>query len=584
MVMNNLIKSILLSAFVLSSTLVLAQRDTTNTGAIDTERLIIVKPYSPTVSDAVKPKQHPQKETGEVLERQPVSYNIFSVPVASTFKPEKGKASSLQQIKAPDLYDTYIALGLGNYFNAFAEVYSTIALNDWQNMTIGLDHHSSQGGIGDLRYGKKDKFYDTKLSVGFNGEEEYFFWGVNIGLLHQHYNWYGAFDDWKNLDYSSLPYGDMEALKPKHNYTGVFLDGDLNFKDMVFDKVGLHYHHFGDDFHGSENHIKINPKLVFPVMDENISVDIFGDYLSGSFGRAIKNEKGYSWLTAGISPSYNYDYDIFSFNLGVNVVYSNDSKFKRDDVYIYPKVKASLDVAGDYFKLYGGVEGDLEQNNYHQLAQQNPYLSPDLLIAPTNTQYNAFFGVKGKLVEGFHYDIRGNYQSQKDKALFTANPGAITRFDASTDGPKWNRFDSFSVIYDNIKTFSLHGGLEYTYNNDFSMSLKADYHDYDSEYMEKAWNLPKLEAAFTTDYRISDHWGIGADFFYVGKRYDFLNTLTERVSVDDYFDANFRLTYKLNDYIGFFAKGHNILNQKYQRWYGYDVQQAQILVGLEVQF
>ncbi len=583
--MRNLIKSILSGVVVLYSASLLAQQDTTNTGAIDTERLIIVKPYSPTVSDAVKPKQSPTREEHADVERKSVSYNIFSVPVASTFKPDKGSAKALQKSKAPDLYNTYVALGLGNYFNAFAELYSTIEVNQNQSLILGLNHHSSQGGINGLRFDNSDKFYNTRANIGFHAQEDYYYWGVNVELLHQLYNWYGAF--------TPTPVDENSAhLKPKHNYTGVFLDGELIFDEMIFDKIDLHYHHFADDFHGKEDHLKVAPRFVFPTNDNNISVDLFGEYLNGAFGHALINTESYGWFNAGVRPSYNYDYGPFSFSLGAELIYSADTKHEKNKIHFYPKVKASYDLAEDYLKLYAGVDGDLDQNDYYKFTQKNPFLAPDLAIAPTNTNYNIFAGVKGRLSEGLHYDIRANYKSQKDKALFSANPGILSYPDLYNGGTlnssfKWNRYDTFSVLYDDVRTVALQGSLDYTFSNQFSMAVKAAVYDYDAKSMKKAWNLPNLEATYLVDYNISDRWSIGADFFYVGKRHDFLdfqNTLTQQVGVDGYFDANFRLNYQISDQFGLFANGNNLFNDRYDRWYGYEVQGIQLLLGLEIQF
>lgn len=575
--MRNLVKSILSGVILVYSTALLAQQDTTNAGAIDTERLIIVKPYSPTVSDAVKPKQAPSKEESADLERKSVSYNIFSVPVASTFEPDKGSASTLQKIKAPNLYNTYVALGLGNYLNAFAELYSTIEVSKNQNLTLGLQHHSTQGGIKGLRFDKEDKFYNTRADIGFHSQEDYYYWGINVGLLHQQYNWYGAFTD-TPIDET------IAGVHPRHNYTGIFLEGDLIFDDMVFDKVNLQYHHFADDFHGQEDHIKITPRFVFPTNDSNISIDLFGEYLNGDFGHALVNTRSYGWFDAGVRPSYNYDYGDFSFSLGAEAIYSVDTKNEENKIHFYPKVKASYSIAEDYLKLYGGVNGDLDQNNYYEFSQQNPFLSPDLFIAPTNTQYDIFFGTKGRLSEGLHYDIRANYKSQKDKALFTANPGTISSPGMGPDQFKWDRYDTFSVLYDDVRTISLSGSLDYSFSDQFSMAVKAAVYDYDTKNTTKAWNLPNLEASYLVDYNISDQWSIGADFFYVGKRPDFLNTLTDRVSADGYFDANFRLNYQISDQFGLFANGNNLFNDKYDRWYGYEVQGIQLLLGIEIQF
>ena len=54
---------------------------------LGTEVVNIVKPYSPTISDAFKVKETPKLNDSTNTEKKEVNYSIFSVPVASTFTP-----------------------------------------------------------------------------------------------------------------------------------------------------------------------------------------------------------------------------------------------------------------------------------------------------------------------------------------------------------------------------------------------------------------------------------------------------------------------------------------------------------------
>ena len=89
--MKNLIL-ILITIFF--STSILAQvesaKDTLNTGEIN-----VVKPYTPTISDAFKIKENPTLDN-QNIKKDSVSYTINSVPVASTFTPAKGKAQGIR--------------------------------------------------------------------------------------------------------------------------------------------------------------------------------------------------------------------------------------------------------------------------------------------------------------------------------------------------------------------------------------------------------------------------------------------------------------------------------------------------------
>ncbi len=88
--------------------------DTINTGVID-----VVKPYTPTISDAFKVKEVPSLNDETTQTKKDIKYNIFSFPVASTFTPAKGKAATVEKAKPIKLFDNYATLGVGSYTHYF---------------------------------------------------------------------------------------------------------------------------------------------------------------------------------------------------------------------------------------------------------------------------------------------------------------------------------------------------------------------------------------------------------------------------------------------------------------------------------
>ena len=61
---------------------------------LPSEEINVVKPFSPTVSKAVKIRIEPDVDSIDLGLTQDIEYSINSVPVASTFAPAKGKAKS----------------------------------------------------------------------------------------------------------------------------------------------------------------------------------------------------------------------------------------------------------------------------------------------------------------------------------------------------------------------------------------------------------------------------------------------------------------------------------------------------------
>src|SRR3954468_23209659 len=66
---------------------------------IGTEVVNVVKPYTPTISDAFKVKETPVIEDEDNTQKEKIEYNIFSFPVASTFTPSKGRAAGVDKAK-----------------------------------------------------------------------------------------------------------------------------------------------------------------------------------------------------------------------------------------------------------------------------------------------------------------------------------------------------------------------------------------------------------------------------------------------------------------------------------------------------
>ena len=118
------------------------EKDTINTDVVN-----VVKPYTPTISDAFKVKETPQLDDSTNTKKKEVKYNIFSIPVASTFTPAKGKAASVDKEKEVKLYDNYASVGVGTYTSILGDVYLNHALSRTESVGGNFNFNASQGGI-----------------------------------------------------------------------------------------------------------------------------------------------------------------------------------------------------------------------------------------------------------------------------------------------------------------------------------------------------------------------------------------------------------------------------------------------------
>jgi len=205
---------------------------------LETERVVIVKAYTPAISDAFKVKSTPVLNDSVRQQKKEMRYSIFSVPVASTFTPIKGRAANIDKSKPIAIYDNYATLGLGNFTSVLAEFYSNFQLNRSDNLGLYLHHNSSQGGIEEVVL--DNKFYNTFLDLNYTTRARKYTYGIEVGVEHQLFNWYGL------PEIPVLTPEQIEVIDPQQNYFGVKLGGKLQFDNLYFKKAALQYRYFGD--------------------------------------------------------------------------------------------------------------------------------------------------------------------------------------------------------------------------------------------------------------------------------------------------------------------------------------------------
>lgn len=575
--MSKRLKNILIITLVISVNQLFAQERDNDT--ISTDVVNVVKPYTPTISDAFKVKETPTLDDAETTTKKDVKYNIFSIPVASTFTPAKGKAADVDKAEKELLFDNYATLGFGTYTTILGELYLNHELSRTESVGGYINHHSSQGGIENLLL--DDGFSDSKMNINYKKSLSDFSWNVEAGYQHQMYNWYGL-----NLD--EFEQVDADEIDSKHTFGTVHFGGEINFDNTFINTGSVLFRRFSDDQGSGENRFIAKSNFNFDIGDHELLADIKIDYLGGSFDRdySAADELNYGNFQLGFAPSYQIKEHDLTVNFGASFYFFNDTEASKSKFFIYPKINASYRLVEDVLIAYGGIEGDLIQNSYHGFAQENPFVSPTLFIGPTNQQYNGFVGLKGKLSNSMSYNVRGNYYAEKGKALFQNN----TAFVNPIDDENYFYGNSFGVVYDDVSTFSVFGELNVDVNRNFTLGIKAEYFTYDMDEQAEAWNLPDFKGSLFMDYQIDKHWFAGANLYYVGERKDVfnlvdgLNTTSEQVTLDSYFDANAHVGYKINDRWSAYVKANNIANQDYQRYLNYPVQNIQFLAGATYKF
>lgn len=566
---------LLISIFTLGIFAQEREQDTLNPDVIN-----VIKPYKPTISDAFKVKEVPSLDDEETAVKKEIKYNIFSFPVASTFTPAKGKAAVVDKAKKVKLFDNYATLGVGTYTTVVGEVYLNHELNSGENINAHIGHHSSGGGIDNVLL--DDSFRDSKLDLSYSKRESDYDWSVLGGLQLQSFNWYGLPQPFFN-QIAADAIGDVS-----HNFSNAYVSGDLNVNDSFFKSANVLFRRFGDNQGSGENRFIAKGVFDVPIQDELVSVVLNLDYLSGSFDSAFgtNTELNYGNFQLAVSPTYELTQDDLEVNLGATITYLNDVETGKNKLFIYPNVSASYRLLDDVVIAFGGIKGGLIQNSYYDFAQRNPFVSPTLLVSPTDKQLDSYVGLKGKLSNTLSYSIKGSYASEKNRPLFVNNGATVNE-------QPYTYENSFGIIYDDVTTLGLAGEIGIDINRNFTMTVKGAYYHYNTKFETEDWNLPDVTASVFMDYQISETWFTGANLFFAGERKDIIKRLNSNsslpigvsiASLESYFDVNTHVGYHVNDRWSVYVKANNLIGEEYTKWQNTPVQGRQFLAGATYKF
>lgn len=564
-----------IAAILLVTQIAFAQKKDENIG---TEVVNVVKPYTPTISDAFKVKETPSLDDEETQKKENIKYNIFSFPVASTFAPAKGKAAGVDKSPQEKIFSNYLTLAAGNYGTVNAELFVTENVSNTDYFGGMLRHSSSQGGIDGVFL--DDKFMNTALDLTYGSRTNTMNWNADLGYQHQIYNWYGFYP-------GTITPETLATIDEQQTYHTLYVGGRLGLNNILKES-SVKFTRFWDAFGSAENRFVAKPSLEFDIVEQKIKADFVFDYISGSFDKNMVGNAGikYGFTNVGFQPSIKIQKDDLTVNAGVGFFYSAAQEQGESKFFIYSQVTGSYRVVGDLMIFYAGLEGGLKQNSYRDFVQENFFVSPTLVVAPTDQKYDIYVGLKGKLANSVSYNIRGSYVNEDNRALFKSNGyEELVGFEGYQYG------NSFNVVYDKLKTVSFFGELKADFSKNVAFGINGTFSSYSTDVENEAWNLPALKLGASLDVNITQKWYAGTNLFFVGERKDFAHfasltqpTFDTEVTLDSFFDLNAHIGYKHSERLTFFLKGNNLANQDYQRWLNYPVQGIQVLGGANYKF
>jgi hypothetical protein len=551
------------------TTLVSAQQEK---DSIATEVINVISSYKPTISDAFKAKDNPIIKKEDTKKKKQY-YKIKSTAVNSIFEPNRGGYKSVSNPRPAKNYDNYLKVGYGNYSTPLFEGFLQ-KKNREHEFKFFLYNKASGGGIKETRL--NDNYLNTKLGVSYKNQQRYYSWTTKINYDRDVYNWYGLPTNQSALD-----------INEKQIYNTFTIAGGFALKKGMLKNTEISLTSFTDRLKSKETFIKINPQFEFPINKNKIVTDFSIDILKGEFKNNYADIEAidYGQLTIGTAAYYPIKKENLFFSLGAKIKYNSDFENETNTFKIYPDIKIDYAIIEEFFNVYGGINGDLVQNSYQNLAQENPYISPTLdFIAPTNNSYNLFVGLNGKLSSLIHYNTKVTFSNEEGKALFKLNQNLSDG--TSTTNQPYQYGNSFQVIYDDVKTVALFGEITSEISNELQIGGNIEIKNFSLTNEDEAWNLPGFTSTIFANYKIGK-WSAGSKVYLVGKRKDIslaLDTTEAPVFLKAYVDVNLTMAYQFNSKWSAFIDTQNLFNSNYERFSNFYVQGFQVLGGFKYNF
>jgi hypothetical protein len=511
----------------------------------------VVKPYTPTLSDANKISLLPEfNDTSRVTAN--FNYVIFPRRYDTDYKVDPIKPAKMVGMPIPKLYKSQLTLGAGNYNSPLME----LTVNQLRAKTTQLgfyfNHHSSGGKIKLDNNKKVDAGFSDNLARVYGKkifEKALVEGDISGGYNSVHYYGYNTAID------TAL---DRDKIKQKFYTAG----GNVKVSSIHPDsshlnyKAQLNYEFANDVFKNTEHVATLGGSVNKKVNKSTVGSDLIYKYV-GYYGSV--DTARYSVLD--VNPWFSKSSNEWKFLLGFDLNYDESQRF----ITLYPKASFEFNIVPRVLIPYVGVTGYNEVNTYRKIFFENPFITPGTGVQNTNHLLVVYAGLKGRYSDKVAFNLMGNYDKIDSLYFFVNDKSNILG-------------NNFIPVYDAATVINLEGELSWHQSEKLDLMFRADYYEYQLAKLEHPWHKPALKATLSADYNLRDKILVGADLFFTGKRYA-QGAGGIVIDLNGYLDANLSLEYRYTKLLSFFLRFNNLTAARYQEWNQYPVQRFQFLAG-----
>jgi hypothetical protein len=526
------------------------------------KEIYVVSSYKPKIADAEKISTMPSITDTMKFETN-IDYTLLPSRIKTDYSPRNIKPAKMVGTPLDKLYKSYLKIGLGNYVTPLVE-YSIHNLRSKEYAIGAYIFHKSSHTKMELDNGAKVPAGYGRNELSVYGKK--FYKDINltadIGMNTHRIRYYGY-----NIDNFPDSVPELEVDDIKQSFFHVFgvvgahsANADSSALDYVLDLRGDYYR---DHFKNKEPHFNVSGSISYPIRTFRFGLD--GTYNYYQFNTNIRKESVLMFHPFAMKRKPEWEV-----KLAAKLIFEKMNNRSRG--YLFPDASIRFQIIEKALVTNIGVTGYLENNNYHSLTSENPFLVPGTAVENTLHRFIAYGGIEGQLSRKMAYRLDVTFDAMED-ALFYIN---------DTNSLLQNQFD---IVYDDADLIKYHGELAWMPLSNLSLFLKGNYYSYKMTAENKPWQKPTADFTFAVSYNFKEKIFAELDYLVYGKRYaKNYNETDNPYLLNPVHDLNLKLEYKYSNILSGFIHLYNLLSQKYYLWNNYPSQRLNVLIGVTYKF
>jgi hypothetical protein len=321
---------------------------------ISDEQINVVKPYQPTLSEAVKVTTLPKGDSS-TYELTAPTYEVNTKKITAEVELNPIKPIKLKDEPAAKLYKNYVKAGFGNYTTPYAELFMSSLQSKVYTYGAHLKHLSSTGQISDVG----NTAYSSNMAELYGKrvlKKEIISGNISYNREVVHYYGYNSND-------TSIATSDIRQL---FNFIGLDagLSSNLSEKPEIPHYIKLNFYNFSDLFDVTENSFNLNGIASKDFSAGKSALEINFNTVGNNLPYA-----SYSRTKLNIIPQFTFENkEIWSLTVGLNGTYTSSEK----RFYIFPKISGTYSLVPKVLTGFAELGGGLKNITYKNISEENP--------------------------------------------------------------------------------------------------------------------------------------------------------------------------------------------------------------------